>query len=76
VQAIARDILLHGMTLADERGLSIRLHVHDQIICMEEEDQAAEKLQLLIACMTDLPPWATAMPLRAAGHISKVFIKD
>ena len=75
-QAIARDLLAHGITNAHREGLDVRLHVHDQIVALSREDRAGEELKLLIQCMTDLPHWAGAMPVGAAGHISKWFVKD
>jgi DNA polymerase len=51
-QAISRDLLAHGMMLAKRRyNLDIRLHVHDQIVCLVKEDEADAKLKLLIECM-------------------------
>jgi DNA polymerase len=76
-QAVARDLLAHGMTLADEAGIDIRMHVHDQIIGVSEIAKAPAELVTLIDCMTSLPDWADdKMPLKAAGHSTPVFIKD
>ncbi len=76
-QAVARDILANGMTLADRAGIDIRLHVHDQIVAVAHEDQAEEALQTLIRCMTTRPAWADdKLPLKAAGLTTRVFIKD
>jgi DNA polymerase len=75
-QAIARDLLAHGMTLAEKEGINIHLHVHDQIVGMVSEKGAEEKLRILIECMSETPRWAPGLPLKAEGHISKFFIKD
>lgn len=76
VQAIARDLLAHGMKLATERGLKIVMHVHDQIIVLCKEDEAEEALKILMECMGARPSWAKNIPMAAAGHISKWFVKD
>lgn len=76
VQALARDLLAHGMTLAAQRGIKIVMHVHDQILALVKEDEAEEKLKVLMDCMGARPPWAKDIPVRAAGHISKWFVKD
>lgn len=75
-QAIARDLLAHGIMLAYNRGLDIRLHVHDQIIGLSMADKAEAELQDLIECMETPPPWAPDIPLGSAGFISPVFMKD
>ncbi len=74
-QAIARDLLAHGITLANKEGIDVRMHVHDQILGLCLEHQAGEKLELLIECMEDRPWWCPDMPVGAAGHISKWFVK-
>lgn len=76
VQAIARDLLAHGMMLAASRGIKIVMHVHDQIIGLCREDEAEEKLRILQECMGTRPSWAKTIPLKSAGHISKWFVKD
>lgn len=75
-QAIARDLLAHGMKLAYQRGLDTRLHVHDQIVPVALEDEAEAKLKILIECMEEQPKWAKGLPLGSNGFISKVFMKD
>ncbi len=77
VQAIARDLLAHGMTLADRAGLDIRMHVHDQIVGLHLASTAKAALDLLIRCMTTLPAWANEkLPLKAAGLVTPIFLKD
>jgi len=76
-QAVARDILASGMTLADAEGIDIRMHVHDQIIGLTPGRGAAAALAILIRCMTTLPKWADdLLPLKAAGFVSPIFLKD
>jgi len=76
-QAISRDLLANGMMLAHKRyQLDIRLHVHDQIVCLTEESKADRDLTLLIECMEEHPRWALDLPLGSAGFTTKVFKKD
>ena len=75
-QAISRDLLAHGMVLADKRGLDMRLHVHDQIVGLVKEDRAEQDLAILMECMEDQPSWAKGLPLGSAGFTTKVFKKD
>jgi len=75
-QAISRDLLAHGMMLAHKEGLDIRLHVHDQIVGLSDEDRADKELAILQDCMRSVPLWCPGMPLDSAGFTSKVFTKD
>jgi DNA polymerase len=60
-QAVARDILAHGLVLAEERGFEPVMHVHDEIIA--ENCTAAE----LSEVMSIVPDWAEGLPLAAKG---------
>ena len=62
--------------LAYNRGLDIRLHVHDQIIGLSPESEANEQLEILKECMETPPQWAPDIPLGSAGFTSPVFMKD
>ena len=75
-QAVARDLLAHGMRLAAKGGIDIRMHVHDQIVGLCRDDEAEDKLAFLQQCMGKNPDWAPDLPLASAGHICKVFLKD
>jgi DNA polymerase len=75
-QAISRDILVHGLKLANKEGLDIRLHVHDQILALVKESEADEKLVILKQCMEEQPKWAPGLPLGSAGLTTKFFVKD
>lgn len=76
VQAVARDLLTHGMMLADRNGLDIRMTIHDQIVCVAPEAHAEEHLRILQECMSDAPEWARDLPLASEGFVSSAFIKD
>jgi DNA polymerase len=75
-QAISRDLLAHGIKLAKQRGLDIRLHVHDQIVGLALKDVAEDQLKVLQECMSERPWWAPDLPLSSAGFVSKIFVKD
>jgi DNA polymerase len=75
-QAIARDLLAHGMMLAHRRGIDIRIHVHDQIVGLSKEDKAERELEILLDSMKTVPRWARGLPIDAAGSVSKLFVKD
>jgi hypothetical protein len=75
VQAIARDVLLHAMLLADKIGHYIVLHVHDEIGCEEDKDTPFG-LESLKACMTRSPLWAPDLLLGAEGYEAERYRKD
>lgn len=73
-QAIARDLLAHGMTEADRIGLPIIGHVHDEIIALVPEDSPLG-LADLQRCMVKQPSWAPDLPLGAEGYESQYYRK-
>lgn len=75
VQAVSRDILLNGMFRAHEAGLNLVGHVHDEIVCLEREEEAEEKLAILKTCMKTAPEWAADLPLDAAGFAERIYRK-
>lgn len=75
-QAIARDLLAHGMLVANRRGIDLRLHVHDQLVGLVARKKAERALEVLIDSMCEVPVWAKGLPMGAAGFISPIFIKD
>lgn len=75
VQAIARDLLVHAMTLVAQAGYKIVMHVHDEIVIDEPEDSGftiADACQL----MTTPPDWAAGLPLDADGYECDYYRKD
>lgn len=60
-QAVARDILAHGLLAAEEMGFAPVMHVHDEIIA---ENCTAEELARV---MSTNPSWAAGLPLNAEG---------
>lgn len=65
VQAVARDLLAHGMLSVADAGYSIVMHIHDEIICEEREGHGSvEEIERLMGIM---PDWAKDWPVRAAG---------
>lgn len=75
-QAISRDLLAHGMTLARNVGIDLRLHVHDQLVGLVLKRQSNWAMVALQECMETNPPWALDLPLGSAGAVSPIFLKD
>lgn len=74
-QAVARDILLNGILLAEENDMPVVAHVHDEIVAMVP-DNGTKTVQDLVECMRTVPSWATGLPLDAAGFESRYYRKD
>lgn len=73
-QAIARDLLLHSLSLLNNEGFDIVAHVHDEAIC--EEPKEGERLARMIELMSDAPEWAEGLPLNADGYLCAFYKKD
>jgi DNA polymerase len=74
VQAIARDLLLNGMFLADDLGFEIVGTVHDEIISLVDVDSPMGVVQLR-ECMIAQPEWALDLPLDAEGYDDSPYYK-
>lgn len=76
VQAMARDILREGLMRAAAFGFTIVGHVHDEIICEEDENSDRYTLANLKKCMIKAISWAPGLPLNAAGYAGYFYRKD
>jgi DNA polymerase len=76
VQAAARDILDHGLALAQKEGIDVRLHVHDQDVALVKESRAEHDLKILQECMAVRPSWAPDIPLNTGATLVSHFTKD
>lgn len=72
-QAFARDVLGHGMVLAEDLDYRIVCTVHDEIIAEADSGAGWEGLA---AAMATVPDWAEGLPLAAAGFDSLRYRKD
>jgi len=75
VQAIARDILAHGMFEAERYGFKIIFHVHDELVCEVPTGDEELTPNLLEECMTTQPDWCMDLPLAAEGAVMKRYRK-
>jgi DNA polymerase len=73
VQAISRDILCYAMRRLNSIGLSIVMHVHDEVVIEASEDISTE---MVCNYMDETPPWANGLLLRADGYKCKFYKKD
>jgi DNA polymerase len=73
VQAIARDILAHGMLLMEAGKMLIRMHVHDEAVTSVKK---SVPVQRVTDCLTAVPAWAPGIPLGAKGFETIFYKKD
>jgi DNA polymerase bacteriophage-type len=73
-QAVARDVMAHGMLLAEPAGYAIVLTVHDELVteAPDNEEYSAKELSRLMATN---PAWAKGLPLAAGGFEAKRYRK-
>ena len=73
VQAISRDILCNAMRRLDIAGYPIVMSVHDEVVIEVENGVSPESVCQL---MTETPPWAKGLLLRAEGYVCPFYKKD
>lgn len=76
VQAIARDCLLETLKDCQKAGLTVCMHVHDEIIVEVPANQADEKLDEIYQIMGKPIEWAPGLLLKGDGFISPYYKKD
>jgi len=74
-QAFARDVLAYNMPAIEREGYKIVLSVHDELLC-ETPDSDEFSSKRLSALMATVPPWATGLPLAAAGFETYRYKKE
>jgi len=67
-QAVARDLLVNGMLIAEENGYPIILHCHDEAVAMVNKNTGSIGDFIEQLCM--LPDWAQGLPLAAEGEVA------
>jgi len=75
VQAISRDILVEAMLRCEDQGIHCALSVHDELVCVVEEDQAEGALKTVIQELSATPAWAPRLPLGAEGRTRRSYSK-
>jgi DNA polymerase len=73
VQALARDVLMHGCLLLMQHRHRVRLIVHDEVVCEVPVEEA--DIHEVEAIMATTPSWAEGLPLQAKGVVSERYRK-
>lgn len=72
-QAVARDVLVHGMFSAEKAGYMVHGTVHDEILTEQAID--AGSIHELEEIVCKLPTWANGLPISAEGFESPRYRK-
>lgn len=72
-QTLARDVLAYNMPAVEAAGYDIVMTVHDEIV--GESPISLDEGPMVRALATN-PPWATGLPLAAAGFSAPRYKKD
>jgi DNA polymerase len=72
-QAVARDVLTHGMMALDAAGFPLCLHIHDEVVA--EVENGFGSVDEFVSIMTTVPTWAEGLPLSAKGRNGVRFAK-
>ena len=73
-QAVARDCLFYAMEQLAAAGYRIVFDVHDEVVL--EVPEGTADLDRVIQIMSQPAPWASGLPLNAAGWVDYYFKKD
>lgn len=74
VQATARDILAMAMLRLQNAGFEIVMHIHDEAVLEVPIGQSS--VNEICSIMSETPPWAQGLPLRADGYECEFYKKD
>lgn len=66
-QAVARDLLAHGMTNLEAAGFPVVLHVHDEVVVEVPQSAPSDTLAQVERIMKTLPAWADGLPVATEG---------
>jgi len=75
VQAVARDLLAFWIKEIEDVGLSVVMHVHDEVILLVGEGDAPAVKDCVLEIMRTVPAWAEGLPVDAEAEITKVYKK-
>lgn len=75
VQATARNVFVSSYAPSEAAGYEIVMRIHDEIVS-EVPDSDEFTVEGLSAIMSTVPPWATGLPLAAAGYSATRYRKD
>lgn len=65
VQAVSADVLREAMVRCEDHGYPVVMHVHDEVV--SEVDENFGSLSEFESIVSELPSWASGLPIAAEG---------
>lgn len=72
-QALAGAYVKEAMVRMHLKGHRPILQVHDEVVCLADEDKAEQVLREVNECMETVPSWAVGLPLAAEGDFARSY---
>lgn len=72
-QAVAADLMLHGAINAEDKWMLPVALIHDQALAIQMDESQTPKL--FADALSQLPSWATGLPLKAEAKLTKYYTK-
>lgn len=73
-QAVARDCLAEAVERLETAGYPVVFHIHDEVVI--DAAPGKDNLEDVVRIMSQVPSWATGLPLNAEGWTNEFFKKD
>jgi hypothetical protein len=74
-QGAARDVFMDRVLALAEYGLPPILRVHDEAVCLLNEETAETDFAAMLRIFSTAPAWWQDLPVRADGHLCKRYHK-
>ena len=74
-QAVARDLLAHGLTQLEQHGYPVIMHVHDEAVVEIASGSDDGVLVRIESLMSQTPSWAAGLPVTAEGWRARRYRK-
>jgi DNA polymerase len=74
-QAFARDIFMDRVSELDRKGYEVIMRIHDEVVCLVDEDKADDALKDIESIMATAPDWCADLPVGAEANLTKSYVK-
>lgn len=74
-QAFARDIFMDRVSEIERKGYEVIMRIHDEVVCLVDEDNAAAALKDIESIMATAPAWCADLPVGAEANLTKSYVK-
>jgi DNA polymerase I-like protein with 3'-5' exonuclease and polymerase domains len=74
-QAFARDIFMDRVGELTSKGYEVIMRIHDEVVCLVDEDKADDALKDIEETMATAPAWCADLPVGAEANLTKSYVK-